>query len=224
MIRGKKGLFLSVLLIAGLMLTGCTSSLNRRLEEVPQTGAYWTYIEPETTTVASTIAYQYEMDSNDTINRLISSFYQCMLEGDYQSAAKLVDDPSHFSQEAFDEKAAYIAAFGPINCYVMESMTDRTYIVVAKSSIYTSYSEAEIYMLEAFYCIENENGSMYIRTGSVSDEVKSYNSIMLSDSTIENLITEVKKNNEDRIAGNEELAALVGIIIPETIFRFAYEQ
>lgn len=209
-------------ILAGMLLvSGC----SKMLETVDNTEVVFVYNEPQTTTAAAVLptGNSYVVNKNETILRLISSFYEYLKEGDYQSAKLLVDDSAHFSSEAFEKKSEYIAGLDNIECYVMEGMIDKAYIVVASSNVYTAYGEAPVTMLEAFYCIENDNGSMYICTGSIGDEVKSYNSIMLSDSKIQKLIEDVAQANEELLTINEEFGELKGILIPETLFRFAYE-
>lgn len=173
---------------------------------------------------ANGYTYGFEVDANYDIKDFIRQYYDYMVDGEYELAAYMTNDSSRFSREVFMERSAYMEAVKSLTCYMMEGMAEGTYIVVAECGVLTTLSDNIVTMLEAFYICTNESGTIYIYGSSVGDEIRSYNSIMLSDQMMADVVAEAAKVNEELIAAHEELAQLKGIIIPEGMFRYLYEQ
>ena len=169
-------------------------------------------------------AYSFKEDADQNIKKLIRTYYDYIASGDYSLATLLTNDSSRLSMEDFLEKGNYIEEVKSLTCYSMESVIEGSYIVIAKCGVQTTLCPELITILEAFYVCTNESGTQYICSSAVGDEVKSYNSIMLSDSFVTSLIDEVAEGNEAVIAKYEDVAVLKGIVIPENgIFRYLYE-
>lgn len=173
---------------------------------------------------ANGYTYGFEADADYDIKNFIRQYYDYMVDGEYELAAYMTNDSSRFSREVFMERSGYMEAVKSLTCYMMEGMVEGTYIVVAECGVLTTLSDNIVTMLEAFYICTNESGTIYIYGSSVGDEIRSYNSIMLSDQMMSEVVAEAARVNEELIAAHEELAQLEGIIIPDGMFRYLYEQ
>ena len=98
------------------------------------------------------------------------------------------------------------------------------YLAVARCGVTTTLGAQVVIMLDAFYVCTNESGTYYICGGSVGDEVKSYNSIMLSDQKIAGVEKEVRLDNAAAVINQENLKEVAGIVINDGVRRYLYEQ
>lgn len=170
--------------------------------------------------------YQYDFaeDMDYEVKNFIRQYYDYLAEGEYDLAAYMTNDSSRLDKEAFMERSEYIESIKSLSCYMMEGMVEGTYIVAAKCGVVTTLGPEVLFMMEAFYICRNENGTLYICGSSIGDEVKSYNSIMLSAQMLSDIAAEAAADNKSSVALNEELAKLEGIIYTEDICRYLYEQ
>ena len=168
--------------------------------------------------------YEFAEDMDYEIKDFVRQYYDYLAEGEYDLAAYMTNDSSRLDKEAFMERGEYIESIKSLSCYMMEGMVEGTYIVVAKCGVVTTLGPEVLFMMEAFYICRNESGTLYICGNSVGDEVKSYNSIMLSAQGLADIAAEAAADNESSVSLNEELAKLEGIIYTESICRYLYEQ
>lgn len=163
-------------------------------------------------------------DMNYDIKDFIRQYYDYLAAGDYDLAVYMTNDSSNLNRDAFMQLSGYIDSIKSLTCYMMEGLVDGSYIVVARCGVTTTLGAQVVTMLDAFYVCTNESGTFYISGGSVGDEVKSYNSIMLSDQMIQDVRTEVSTDNEAALANQENLNEVLGIVIKYEVTRYLYEQ
>lgn len=163
-------------------------------------------------------------DMNYDIKDFIRQYYDYLAAGDYDLAVYMTNDSSNLNRDAFMQLSGYIDSIKSLTCYMMEGLVDGSYIVVARCGVTTTLGAQVVTMLDAFYVCTNESGTFYISGGSVGDEVKSYNSIMLSDQMIQDVRTEVSTDNEAALANQENLNEVLGIVIKDEVTRYLYEQ
>lgn len=168
-------------------------------------------------------SYAFTEDSNLEIKDLIRNYYNHLAEGDMQLAGYLINDADALLNNQFELKAEYIEEVKSLTCYIMDGMVDGTYIVVAKCGVKTTLGDNVFYMLEPFYVCTNESGGLYICSGDVGDEVKSYNSIMVSDSFISELQTMVSLDNSQAMSDDEAYSELKGIVVFDELMPFMYK-
>ena len=133
-------------------------------------------------------------------------------------------DYSNLERDSFMELSGYIDSVKSLTCYMMDGMAEGSYIVVAKCGVLTTLGAQVITMLNAFYVCTNESGTYYICGSSVGDEVRSYNSIMLSDQIIEDVEKQVRLSNNAAEITQPNLKDLEGIVIFDDVTRFLYEK
>ena len=136
----------------------------------------------------------------------------------------MTNDSTKLDREKFMELAGYIDSIKSLTCYMMDGMVEGSYIVVARCGVTTTLGAQVVIMLDAFYVCTNESGTYYICGGSVGDEVKSYNSIMLSDQKIAGVEKEVRLDNAAAVINQENLKEVAGIVINDEVRRYLYEQ
>ena len=136
----------------------------------------------------------------------------------------MTNDSSNLERDSFMELSGYIDSVKSLTCYMMDGMAEGSYIVVAKCGVLTTLGAQVITMLNAFYVCTNESGTYYICGSSVGDEVRSYNSIMLSDQIIEDVEKQVRLSNNAAEITQPNLKDLEGIVIFDDVTRFLYEK
>lgn len=171
-----------------------------------------------------TSAYTFTEDMNSDVKAFIRQYYDYLAAGDYDLAAYMTNDSSRLSKDVFLQKSELIESIESLTCYMMEGMIDRTYIVVARCGLKTSLGDPIVFSMEAFYVCTNESGTFYICGGGAGDEVMSYNSIMLSNQRILEILAEVGELNSEAERTQDSLAEAKGIIYSDEIFRYLYEQ
>ena len=162
-------------------------------------------------------------DMNYDIKNFIRQYYDYLAEGEYDLAVYMTNDSSSLDRDDFVQLGEYIDSVKSLTCYMMEGMVDGSYIVVARCGVLTTLGAQVVTMLNAFYICTNESGTLYICGGGVSDEVKSYNSIMLSDPVIEQIELEVRRENVAAVLRQDNLKEINGILINDEVTRFLYE-
>lgn len=163
-------------------------------------------------------------DMNYDIKDFIRQYYDYLAAGDYDLAVYMTNDSTNLDREKFMELSGYIDSIKSLTCYMMEGMADGSYIVVARCGVTTTLGAQVVTMLDAFYVCTNESGTFYICGGSVGDEVRSYNSIMLSDQKIASVEKEVRLDNAAAVINQENLKEVVGIVTSDEVRRYLYEQ
>lgn len=163
-------------------------------------------------------------DMNYDIKDFIRQYYDYLVAGDYDLAVYMTNDSTNLDREKFMELSGYIDSIKSLTCYMMEGMADGSYIVVARCGVTTTLGAQVVTMLDAFYVCTNESGTFYICGGSVGDEVRSYNSIMLSDQKIASVEKEVRLDNAAAAINQENLKEVVGIVTSDEVRRYLYEQ
>ena len=163
-------------------------------------------------------------DMNYDIKDFIRQYYDYLVAGEYELAVYMTNDSTNLDREKFMELSGYIDSIKSLTCYMMDGIADGSYIVVARCGVTTTLGAQVVTMLDAFYVCTNESGTFYICGGSVGDEVKSYNSIMLSDQKIESVETEVRLDNAAAVINQENLKEVAGIVTTDEVRRYLYEQ
>lgn len=180
--------------------------------------------ENVTVAVASLNAVTFVEDMNYDIKDFIRQFYDYLADGEYELAMYMCNDSTNLDKDSFMELSGYIDSVKSLTCYMMEGMAEGSYIVVAKCGVLTTLGSQVITMLNAFYICTNESGTYYICGSSVGDEVRSYNSIMLSDQMMDIVKSQVRLSNNAAEASEPELKELEGILIFNDVTRFLYEE
>lgn len=163
-------------------------------------------------------------DMNYDVKNFIRQFYDYLANGEYDLAMYMTNDSSNLERDSFMELSGYIDSVKSLTCYMMDGMAEGSYIVVAKCGVLTTLGAQVITMLNAFYVCTNESGTYYICGSSVGDEVRSYNSIMLSDQIIEDVEKQVRLSNNAAEITQPNLKDLEGIVIFDDVTRFLYEK
>lgn len=162
-------------------------------------------------------------DMDYDIKNFIRQFYDYLADGEYELAMYMTNDSTNLDKDSFMALSEYIDSVKSLTCYMMDGMVEGSYIVVAKCGVLTTLGNQVITMLNAFYVCTNESGTYYICGSSVGDEVKSYNSIMLSDQIIEDVEKKVRISNIAAEVNQPNLKELEGILIFDDVTRFLYE-
>lgn len=173
---------------------------------------------------AGTAVSPFVEDMNYDIKDFIRQYYDYLAAGEYDLAVYMTNDSTKLDREKFMELAGYIDSIKSLTCYMMDGMVEGSYIVVARCGVTTTLGAQVVIMLDAFYVCTNESGTYYICGGSVGDEVKSYNSIMLSDQKIAGVEKEVRLDNAAAVINQENLKEVAGIVINDEVRRYLYEQ
>ena len=135
----------------------------------------------------------------------------------------MTNDSANLDRDKFIQLSGYIDSVKSLTCYMMEGMVDGSYIVVARCGVATTLGSQVVTMLNAFYICTNESGTYYICSSSVGDEVKSYNSIMLSDQMIEDIARKVRVENFVAELNQPNLEEIENVLIFDNVTRFLYE-
>ena len=175
-------------------------------------------------TAAGINAVTFAEDMNYDVKNFIRQFYDYLANGEYDLAMYMTNDSSNLERDSFMELSGYIDSVKSLTCYMMDGMAEGSYIVVAKCGVLTTLGAQVITMLNAFYVCTNESGTYYICGSSVGDEVRSYNSIMLSDQIIEDVEKQVRLSNNAAEITQPNLKDLEGIVIFDDVTRFLYEK
>ena len=173
---------------------------------------------------AGTAVSPFVEDMNYDIKDFIRQYYDYLAAGEYDLAVYMTNDSTKLDREKFMELAGYIDSIKSLTCYMMDGMFEGSYIVVARCGVTTTLGAQVVIMLDAFYVCTNESGTYYICGGSVGDEVKSYNSIMLSDQKIAGVEKEVRLDNAAAVINQENLKEAAGIVFNDGVRRYLYEQ
>ena len=173
---------------------------------------------------AGTAVSPFVEDMNYDIKDFIRQYYDYLAAGEYDLAVYMTNDSTKLDREKFMELAGYIDSIKSLTCYMMDGMVEGSYIVVARCGVTTTLGAQVVIMLDAFYVCTNESGTYYICGGSVGDEVKSYNSIMLSDQKIAGVEKEVRLDNAAAVINQENLKEAAGIVFNDGVRRYLYEQ
>ena len=163
-------------------------------------------------------------DMDYDIKSFVRQFYDYLASGDYELAMYMTNDSANLDRDKFMQLSGYIDSVKSLTCYMMEGMVDGSYIVVARCGVATTLGPQVVTMLNAFYICTNESGTYYICGSSVGDEVRSYNSIMLSDQIIEDVEKQVRLSNNAAEITQPNLKDLEGIVIFDDVTRFLYEK
>ena len=173
---------------------------------------------------AGTAVSPFVEDMNYDIKDFIRQYYDYLAAGEYDLAVYMTNDSTKLDREKFMELAGYIDSIKSLTCYMMDGMVEGSYFVVARCGVTTTLGAQVVIMLDAFYVCTNESGTYYICGGSVGDEVKSYNSIMLSDQKIAGVEKEVRLDNAAAVINQENLKEAAGIVFNDGVRRYLYEQ
>lgn len=163
-------------------------------------------------------------DMDYDIKSFVRQFYDYLASGEYDLAMYMTNDSTNLDRDKFMELSSYIESVKSLTCYMMDGMVDGSYIVVAKCGVLTTLGAQVVTMLNAFYICTNESGTYYICGSDVGDEVRSYNSIMLSAQTIEDIEEQVRLDNAAAVLNQHNLKEIQGIVIFDDVTRFLYEQ
>ena len=163
-------------------------------------------------------------DMDYDIKSFVRQFYDYLASGDYELAMYMTNDSANLDRDKFMQLSGYIDSVKSLTCYMMEGMVDGSYIVVARCGVATTLGPQVVTMLNAFYICTNESGTYYICSSSVGDEVKSYNSIMLSDQMIEDIARKVRVENFVAELNQPNLEEIENVLIFDNVTRFLYER
>lgn len=163
-------------------------------------------------------------DMDYDIKSFVRQFYDYLASGDYELAMYMTNDSANLDRDKFIQLSGYIDSVKSLTCYMMEGMVDGSYIVVARCGVATTLGSQVVTMLNAFYICTNESGTYYICGSSVGDEVKSYNSIMLSDQMIEDIARKVRVENLVAELNQPNLEEIENVLIFDNVTRFLYER
>lgn len=163
-------------------------------------------------------------DMDYDIKSFVRQFYDYLASGEYDLAMYMTNDSTNLDRDKFMELSSYIESVKSLTCYMMDGMVDGSYIVVAKCGVLTTLGAQVVTMLNAFYICTNESGTYYICGSDVGDEVRSYNSIMLSAQTVEDIEEQVRLDNAAAVLNQHNLKEIQGIVIFDDVTRFLYEQ
>ena len=178
----------------------------------------------ETEAVEDKPAASFVEDMDYDIKNFIRQFYDYLASGEYDLAMYMTNDSANLDRDKFVQLSEYIDSVKSLTCYMMEGMVEGSYIVVAKCGVTTTLGAQVVTMLNAFYICTNESGTYYIAGNNVGDEVKSYNSIMLSDKAIEEIERQVRLDNIAARINQPNLKEVKDILIFDNVTRFLYEQ
>ena len=163
-------------------------------------------------------------DMDYDIKSFVRQFYDYLASGDYELAMYMTNDSANLDRDKFMQLSGYIDSVKSLTCYMMEGMVDGSYIVVARCGVATTLGPQVVTMLNAFYICTNESGTYYICGSSVGDEVKSYNSIMLSDQMIEDIARKVRVENFVAELNQPNLEEIENVLTFDNVTRFLYER
>ena len=163
-------------------------------------------------------------DMDYDIKSFVRQFYDYLASGEYDLAMYMTNDSTNLDRDSFMRISSYVESVKSLTCYMMEGMVEGSYIVVAKCGVLTTLGAQVVIMLNAFYICTNESGTYYICGSNVGDEVKSYNSIMLSGQMMDDIEEQVRTDNEAAISNQHNLREIEGIVIFDEVTRFLYEQ
>ena len=163
-------------------------------------------------------------DMDYDIKSFVRQFYDYLASGDYELAMYMTNDSANLDRDKFMQLSGYIDSVKSLTCYMMEGMVDGSYIVVARCGVATTLGPQVVTMLNAFYICTNESGTYYICSSSVGDEVKSYNSIMLSDQMIEDIARKVRVENFVAELNQPNLEEIENVLTFDNVTRFLYER
>lgn len=177
-----------------------------------------------TEAVADKLAATFVEDMDYDIKSFIRQFYDYLAAGEYDLAMYMTNDSANLDRDKFMQLSEYIDSVKSLTCYMMEGLVDGSYIVVAKCGVTTTLGAQVVTMLNAFYICTNESGTYYICGSDVGDEVRSYNSIMLSDQLIEKIEKQVYLDNIAAKVSQPNLKEVENIVFFDNVTRFLYEQ
>lgn len=176
----------------------------------------------EAAAAVNTALFVEDMDYD--IKSFVRQFYDYLASGDYELAMYMTNDSANLDSDKFMQLSGYIDSVKSLTCYMMEGMVDGSYIVVARCGVATTLGPQVVTMLNAFYICTNESGTYYICGSSVGDEVKSYNSIMLSDQMIEDIARKVRVENFVAELNQPNLEEIENVLFFDNVTRFLYER
>lgn len=177
-----------------------------------------------TETVEDKLVSSFVEDMDYDIKSFVRQFYDYLASGEYDLAMYMTNDSTNLDRDSFMRISSYVESVKSLTCYMMEGMVEGSYIVVAKCGVLTTLGAQVVTMLNAFYICTNESGTYYICGSDVGDEVKSYNSIMLSGQMIDDIEEQVRTDNEAAVSNQHNLREIEGIVIFDEVTRFLYEQ
>ncbi len=175
-------------------------------------------------TVADKLVSSFVEDMDYDIKSFVRQFYDYLASGEYDLAMYMTNDSTNLDRDSFMRISSYVESVKSLTCYMMEGMVEGSYIVVAKCGVLTTLGAQVVTMLNAFYICTNESGTYYICGNDVGDEVKSYNSIMLSGQMIDDIEEQVRLDNAAAVLNQDNLREIEGIVIFDEVTRFLYEQ
>ena len=210
-----------------LLLAGCSENytVSEQMTDVVVIQNKMPYAAAENVTEAAATVKTglFVEDMDYDIKSFVRQFYDYLASGDYELAMYMTNDSANLDRDKFIQLSGYIDSVKSLTCYMMEGMVDGSYIVVARCGVATTLGSQVVTMLNAFYICTNESGTYYICSSSVGDEVKSYNSIMLSDQMIEDIARKVRVENFVAELNQPNLEEIENVLIFDNVTRFLYE-
>lgn len=156
--------------------------------------------------------------NNGEIYNLISRFNTDIMNDNLSSAMSYTDIFSDYDTTAFEKEASYITGMQNLQCYVVNGMIDGTYVVVSSRNVEIEGIESPLIDVDFYYICTDESGNLYIDGTDVSDDVSSYNSIVVQNQTIQDMVISAQKSNKQYMTDSN-----LDTIIPGNTPKFLYE-
>lgn len=156
--------------------------------------------------------------NSGAIYDLLSKFDNNIMNNNIELAMTDTDIFSDYDTTTLSEEAEYITGMQNMQCYVVNGMIDGTYVVVVNRNVEIEGLDEPLIDVDFYYVCTDESNNLYIVGTDVSEEVSSYNSIVVENQTIQDMVTTAQKNNKQYLTDNN-----LESVVPGNAPKFLYE-
>jgi hypothetical protein len=149
-----------------------------------------------------------EQDAYADVNAIVQQYYDSMAAGDMDTLSSIVDEISEEEKERILRSKDIVEGYQNISCYTKKGLEEGSYLVFVYYEQKFVRIETAAPGLAPLYVCTNEDGSLYIFNGEVSEELQAYVEQMAQEEDVVALREEVKAKYEEAKAADEELVKL----------------
>ncbi|MDO4261684.1 MAG: SH3 domain-containing protein [Eubacteriales bacterium] len=156
-----------------------------------------------------------EENSHASVERLVTKYLDCMMSGDVDTLATIVDQLSDEDRQRVISRATAYDSYSNMTCYTKDGPQEDSYIVFLcydikmKDSLNISTLVPDIQCL--YVTAKDEEGDRYIRYSSVDEdeELEAYVAELEEDPEVKALYEDVKARYQEALESDDKLADIV---------------
>lgn len=150
-----------------------------------------------------------EVDAHADVNSLVDVYFTAMATGDVGTLAGICSELDDTEQIRIQKKAEYTENYQNFTCYTKPGPVDDSYIAFVYYEIKFKNIDTLAPGLTSLYVRTNDDGSLYVYDGELSEEVNGYIKKITTQDDVVELLNQVDTKYSEAAAGDASLKSFM---------------